>query len=89
MRRELVLRADERAEQLVSASGSKVTPSGARSISIPPSETVASPATSISSICSARTTERAPLAENASGSNPLRSVNRHASWVVSGSGSRS
>ena len=68
-----------------SVSGSNVTPSGTRSISIPPSLTDASPATSRSSMRSARTTEVAPLAVNASGSKPLRSVNRHASSVVEGS----
>ena len=67
-----------------SSSGSNRTPSGARSISIPDSVTVASPETSMSSMRFGAAP--APEAENDSGSKPRRSVKRHASSEVDGSG---
>ena len=66
---------------------SKRIPSGARSISSPASETRTTPAASGSSIAGAATTSAAPFAENDSGSKSLRSVKRHDSSFVVGSGS--
>ena len=62
-------------------------PSGARSISSPLSETRTTPAASSSSSPGAAATSVAPFAENVSGSNPFRSVKRHDSSFVVGSGS--
>ena len=62
-------------------------PSGARSISRLLSETRTTPAASSSSNPGAAATSVAPFAENVSGSNPFRSVNRHDSSLVVGSGS--
>ena len=62
-------------------------PSGARSISSPASDTRTIPAASSSSSPGAVATPLAPFAENDSGSNPFRSVKRHASSEVVGSGS--
>jgi hypothetical protein len=62
-------------------------PSGARSISSPPSETRTIPAASSSSIPGAVATPVEPLAENESGSKPFRSVKRHDSSFVVGRGS--
>jgi hypothetical protein len=70
-----------------SASGSNRIPSGARSISRPPSETRTTPAASSSSNAGAAATSAAPFAENVSGSKPFRSVKRQDSSVVVGSGS--
>src|SRR5262252_1558839 len=63
-------------------------PSGARSISIPSSVTVASPATSSSTSCGTSVTVPGTgTCPKAPGSNPARSVNRQASSEVFGSGS--
>ena len=88
VRGELLVRADELVEP---ADGRRAprsgSPSGARSISIPPSETRTMPAASSSSSPGAVATPLAPFAENESGSKPFRSVKRQASSVVVGSGS--
>ena len=62
-------------------------PSGALTISMPPSVASAIPAASISSMLSATETASAPSTANDSGSKPRRSVKRQCSSDVDGSGS--